>query len=108
MCATIPAAEKSVPLALARPIEELRRQDDVLRRVSFLQAAHRRHAENPAHAERPQRPDIRAMIQLVRQDAVAPRVPRQEKHLPPRDAPAENRVRRRAERRLHVVLGWAR
>ncbi len=97
-----PIAKKSV--TMARAIEELRRQHDVPRRVLLLQRAHRRDAHDPPHPERPQRPDVRAMIQLMRQDAMPAPVPGQKVHLPPRERPADEHVGRRPERRLDDVF----
>ena len=99
---------KKVCDALAGAIEELRRQHDVARLVLLLQRADRGDADDPAHAERAQRADIRAMIQLVRQDAMAAPVPREKIDLPSRELAAEDDIRRRAERRLDGVLGRTR
>ena len=76
-------AEKCVCAALARPIVKLRRQENITRRIFFLQAANGRDANNPANVKRAQRINIRAMIQLVRQNPMTASVSWQKINLPP-------------------------
>ena len=84
------------------PIEELIGHDDVERLVLLPQAADRAGREDPLDAEHLEAVDIRAEIQLRRQDSVARAVARQK-----RDALAAQRAddvgtRRVAERRAEV------
>ena len=91
-------AEKGVLRPLAGAVEKLRRQDNVARRVFLLQAADRGHANDPAHVQRTERIDIRAMIQLVRQKAMAAPVPRQKINLPAINFAANDRIGRAAQK----------
>ena len=75
-------AKKCVLGAPAGPVEKLRRQEHVARRIFFLQTADRRDANNPANVQRTQRVNVGPMIQLVREDAMPAAVPRQKIDLP--------------------------
>src|SRR2546430_10693297 len=97
-------AEKSVISALTGPIEKLRGQKHIARRIFFLQAADSSHANNPAHIKRTQRVDVRAMIQLVRQNAMASPMSRQKINLPPVDFSADDRIRWIPKRRVNAEL----
>src|SRR6267143_5855577 len=99
-----PFAEKRVSRALTGAIKKLRREQHVSRLIFFLQTAHCGHANDPAHVERTQRPDVGAMIQLVWQDAVTPPMPRQKINATASHPSADNRVGRRPERRLDAML----
>src|SRR5438552_4267064 len=99
-----PFAEKRVGRALTGAIKKLRREQHVARLIFFLQTANCGHANDPAHVERTQRPDVGAMIQLVWQEAVTPPMPRQKINMPASHGPADNRVGRCPERSLHVKL----
>ena len=61
-------------------IEELIWQDDVAGLVVRLERSHGTDADNPRDAEFFHRPDVGAMIQFARENAVPARVPRQENH----------------------------
>ena len=56
-------------------IEELIRNHDVQRLVLFLEAAHRARRQNPLDAERFEAIDVRAKIELGRENAVTDTVP---------------------------------
>ena len=73
-----PAAEERADPPL-RPIEELIGHDDVERLVFLLQAADRARRQDPLDAEHLEAVDVRAEVQLGRQDAVADAVPRQKR-----------------------------
>ena len=100
------APEKSVVQRLLRAVEKLVDQDDVARAVFFLQRADGADADDPLHAEFFHRPDVRAMVQLRGQQAMAATVARQKHHVAPGDLAGEQIVRRAAERRpdLHPFL----
>src|SRR5260370_5309910 len=98
-------AEKSVARAQAGPIVKLRRQQNIPRGVSFLQTANRANRNYPAHVEGAQCVNIRAMIQLVRQNPVAAPVSRQKINLASANFSADQRVRRRSKRRVDLMLG---
>ena len=89
----------------AGPVEKLRRQKHIPRRVFFLQASDGCDANDPAHVERTERVDVGAMVQLVREQAVSAPVPRQKVNLPAVHLATDDRVRRIAERRRDATLG---
>ena len=97
-------AEKCVRRPLTGAIVKLRRQDHIARRVFFLQAADRRHGNDPADvqgngARRCWRDDsIRAAESDARGRVGAKNKPAG------REFPAHDRIRRRAERRLDLVF----
>ena len=72
------AAEKRAD-ASSRPIEELIRHDDVQRLVFVLQAADGARREDALDAEHLEAVDVRAEIELGRQNPVACAVPREER-----------------------------
>lgn len=95
-------AEEGVDLR--RAIEELVREDDVTRVILLLQRADGGDADDPSNAERAKRPDVGAVGQFVRQNAVSARVPRQKEDGPSADFAAEDDVRRRAVRSVDGVF----
>src|SRR5438132_11257614 len=101
-------AEKSVASALTCPIKKLRRQQNVARRVFFLQTSDRRHANDPADVEGTKRINIRPMIQFMRQNPVSASVSRQKVNAAAEHCSADDRIGGRAERRLDLVFGQAR
>src|SRR6059058_5548422 len=100
--------EKSVAGALTRPIKKLRRQQDIARRVFFLQTADRRHANDPADIEGTKRINIGPMIQFMRQNPVSASVWRQKVNAAAEHCSADDRIGGRAERRLDFVFSQAR
>ena len=100
-----PVAEKCVEFPPARPVEKLVRQHDVARMVLFLKTADGRHGDDPAHSERAERPNVRAVVDFVRSDPVPAPVPRQKKDRPPVKRSADNRIRRIPERSGDPDLG---
>jgi hypothetical protein len=96
--------KKSVIAALAGAIEKLRRQEHVTRRVFFLKAADGGDADDPAHIQRAERIDVRAMIQFVRKQTVAATVSRKEIDLPALYLPADDRVGWITKRRFNPLL----
>src|SRR6185295_11739235 len=66
---------------LLRPIEKLIGQNDVARFVFRLERTDGADADDPGNPQFFHRPDIGAMIQLRRQDAVAASMPGQKNHL---------------------------
>src|SRR5690606_28002456 len=64
------ATEKAVVKGSLGPIDELIDEDDVARFVSALESADSADAENPFHAETSECPDVGAVVQFARQDAV--------------------------------------
>ena len=97
-------AKEGVVLAAAGAVKELIGQDDVARLVFLLQAAHGGDGDDPAHVQGAQRPDVGTVIEFGGQDAVPFAVPWQEKHSPAGQRAADDFVRRRAERRVHLDL----
>ena len=87
-----PAAEERADAPL-RAIEELIGHDDVERLVLLLQAADRARRQDPLDAEHLEAVDVRAEVQLRRQDAMPDAVPRQK-----RDALARAACRSRTAR----------
>src|SRR5438067_2405516 len=88
----------------AGPVEKLRRQKHIPRRIFFLQAADGCHANDPAHVERTERVDVGAMVQLVREQAMSASMSRQKIDLPPMHASTDDRVGWIAERRRDAAL----
>src|SRR5450432_898690 len=60
--------------ALFRQVEKLIRQDDVGRRVGLLHRAAGRGREKPRAAELPETPNVRAIVDLGRQEGMVPPV----------------------------------
>ena len=83
-------AKKSVARALTCSVKKLRRHQDIARRVFFLQTADRRYANDPADVEGTQRVNVRPMIQLMRENAMAAPVPGQKINLPSMHLAADN------------------
>ncbi len=71
---------------------------------SSFKRAHRRHRKNPLHAQHLHRIDIRAEVQLARQDPVTPSMPRQKRHPAPLQLAQRKHLRRLAKRRLHPLF----
>ena len=97
-------AKKRVGRAQAGAVVKLRWQQNIARLVFLLKAAHGGDGDDPPNVERAQRINVPAMIQLVRQDPVAPAMPRQKINLPSADCAADQRVRGRAKRGIDFVL----
>ena len=98
-------AKKRVLRAPAGPIIKLRWQDDVARRVFFLKAADRGHTYDPADVHRPERINVRPMIQLMRQQPMPAVVARQKINLPAVHRPTDEHTRRGAKRCFDPLLG---
>jgi hypothetical protein len=73
--------EKCMSRALTGTIVKLRGQDQISRRILLLQAANRRHRNNPANIQRPKRVNVGAIINFVRQNPMAAAVSRQKVNL---------------------------
>ena len=69
------APEERVLKAALGPIEKLIRQDDVARPVFVLERPNGADADDPGHAELLHGPEVRAVVQFARQDAMAAPVP---------------------------------
>ena len=85
--------------AVARPIDELVREDDVGRRVRLFHRPDRAGGEDRVHAERLEPVDVRAVVDLGRHVAVTAAVARKERDLHAVDVAEDVRVRGVAERR---------
>ena len=70
----------------------------------ILQAADRCHANDPADVERTQRVNIGPVIYFMRENSVAPAMPWQKIYLAAAYFSANERVRRRAKRRVDLVF----
>src|SRR5438105_5861823 len=101
-------AEKTVAGALTCPIKKLRGQQDVARGIFFLQTADRRYANDPADVEGTERVNVRPMIQFMRQNPVPASMSRQKVNTATEHGPADDRIGRRAERRIDFVFGQVR
>src|SRR5207244_4664143 len=86
---------------------KLRWQQNVARRVFFLQTSDRRHANDPADVEGTKRINIRPMIQFMRQNPVHPSMSRQKVNAAAEHCSADDRIGGRADRRLDLVFGQA-
>ena len=91
-----PAAEKRAD-APFRPIEKLVGHEDVERPVFVLQAANRARRENPFDAEQLESENVRAEIQLGRQNPVPCAVAREKRHALSSKGADHVRTRRIAE-----------
>ncbi len=99
------ALPKKRPLARKRPIDKLIRNHEVHRFMLFLQTPHRRHGQDVLHAQHLHPVNVRAKVQLARQNPVPTPMPRQKRHPPPIELTHHVRVRRRPKRRLdHLLL----
>src|SRR5437762_2038850 len=98
-------SEKSVAGAQTCPVKKLRRQEDIARRVFFLQSPDRRNANNPANVEGTERINVRPMIQFMRQNPVAASMSRQKINAATKHCAADDRVGGRAEGRVDLVFG---
>ena len=96
--------EKGMVLTAAGAVKELVRQQHITRRVGFLQAAHGGDRDDPAHIERAQCPDVRPVIQLGGQDAVALAVSGQKVHATSGQLASHQSIRGRAKGCLHADL----
>ena len=97
------AAEERADARLG-PIEKLIGHDDVERRVLLLEAADRAGGDDPLDAEHLEPEDVRAEIQLGRQQPVARAVPREKRDALAAQRAQQVRARRIAERRLQRPL----
>ena len=88
----------------ARAVEELVGNDEVQRLVFLLQAADGARREDVLDAERLEPVDVRAEVQLRRQQPVPGAVPREKRHALSAQRPDDVGRRRLAERRLHPPL----
>src|SRR5437773_4641702 len=98
-------AKKCMCRTQAAAIATLRWQQDISRRIFFLQTANGRDRDDPAHVERTQRVNVRPMIQLVRQQAVTASMSRQKINLPSAYFPANQDIRRRAKWSVDLMVG---
>ena len=94
------ASKKRVVQRLLGAVEKLVNHHDVARPVFFLQRADGADADDPLHPEFFQRPDVGAVVQFGREEAVAASVARQENNVAPGQLAREQIVRRRAKRRF--------
>src|SRR5262249_54581915 len=87
-------SKKCMSITAARPVIKLRRQQNITRRIFFLQATYCRHRDEPAHVERAEGVDVGPVIDFVRQNSVTACVPRQKIDLATADLSANKHVRR--------------
>ena len=85
-------------------VDELVGDDDVAGSDVMAEPADGARGEHLADAERPQRPEVGAVVDRVRRVLVVRAVPRQERDRATRDGADRDRRRRVAVRRLHGVL----
>src|SRR5438552_660483 len=97
--------EKSMDRAQTCPVVKLRRQQNIARRIFFLQTANCGHRNDPAHIQRTQRVNVGAMIQFMRQDPMAASVTWQEIDLPSTHPAPNQHVRRCPKRSFDLMLG---
>jgi hypothetical protein len=100
-------AEKRVFGSGAGAIDQLIGDDDVAGGHFLAQAADGAHGNEPTNIERAQRPNIRAMIDFMGEQAVADSMPWQETHTPPIDPTGHHRVgwvTKRSLDRAHLDL----
>src|ERR1041385_4232787 len=91
------APEKCVFPRSLRPVEELIDDDNVARLVLLLQRADGADADDPSHAEFFHRVDIRAVIQLGRQNPMAASMPGKEDNAASAQFAGKEAIGRRAE-----------
>ena len=89
---------KESRLAMKGPVDKLVRDDEVGRLVLFLERADRGDREDPLDAQLLHCEDVRAEVQLRRQQQVSPTVPGKKGHFAPRQIAEHEGVRRLAER----------
>src|SRR6266852_1579461 len=89
---------------MARPVDELMREDHVGRRVGLLHRSHRARGEDRVDAEGLKAEDIGAVVDLVRQRAMSAAMPRQKRDANAVDVADDERVGRIAERRSDAAL----
>ena len=97
------AVEERV-LAAAGPVDELVAEDEVAGLDVTLERAGGARRDHRLHAERAHRPDVGAVVDQVGRDRVAPAVARQERDAATADRGQEERVGRRAVRRVDLDL----
>ena len=88
----------------ARPVDELVADHEVAGLDRELERARGARRDDRLDPERAHRPDVGAVVDLVRRDRVAPAVARQERDRPAGDLGEEERIRRRAVRRVDLDL----
>ncbi len=100
------AAEKRVRGGLLGAVDELVDQHDVARPVFLLERANGADADDPVDAELFHRPDVGAVVQLGREEAMTAAVAREKDDIAPRETAGEEVVGGRAEGRpdLHPFL----
>ena len=87
-----------------RPVDELVAHDEVAGLDLELERSGGARRDDGLDAERAHRPDVRPVVDLVRRDRVAPAVARQERDAALADRSQEERVGRRAVRRVDLDL----
>src|SRR6266852_5472897 len=95
-----PLSEKSGD-AVLRAIEKLVGNEEFSWPQVFLQRTDCAHGDDALHAQEFHRVDVRAVINLTRQDAMTTAVPRQERHALPFQYPEYDDIRRIPVWRLH-------
>src|SRR5688572_7624228 len=98
--------ECGFPHAPARSIKELVGNDHIGRGVFFLQAANRRHRQNVFDAEQLHRVYVRPEGNLGGKKLVSASVPRKERNSHALKLADDECIRRRSERRLHLLLSY--
>ncbi len=94
--------------ATLRSIEKLIRHDDVERRVFLLEAADRARRNNPLHAKQLEAEDVRAEVELRREEPMSRAMPREKRDPLPAQRADQIRTRRIAEwgrQRLFFAVG---
>src|SRR6185436_20550131 len=89
---------------LLRAVDELIRNDDVSRMDPLLHRSDRRRRQDALDAERLHRVDVRAIVDVAGEDAVAASVAREERNRSIAEAADEQGVRGGPERRGDRVL----
>src|ERR1041384_7273401 len=99
-----PVPEKSVLRPPAGAVIELRWQKHIPWRIFLLQTPDRGDGDNPADVERTKGVDVGAVIQLVRQNAMAASMSGQEENASSAEFAADDRIRRLPERRVDLMF----
>ena len=89
-----------------RAIDELVAYDEIAGLDADLQRSRGTRRDDRLHAQRAHGPDVGPVVDPVRRDRVAPAVTRQERDFPAAHVGEEDRIRRRAVRRIDLDLAY--
>ena len=98
------ATEEGVVFAAAGAVKKLIGQNDVTRSVFLTQAAYGGHANQIADADTAQCPNVSAMVDFCRQQAMAAAMARQEPHVTARHFTADESIARHAKGSFDYAL----